>query len=583
MQLVKSLRRSVFLALCLLSACAASTPSGGDGASAPRSHAGADTAAGAFLVGLVAGAQSDLDHAADSFNRALQLDPGKRDLEQQAFVANLLAGRPEAVRLAQRQGDNPAALLLLGDAAAASGAWGEAEARFEALPRQGVTRLLQPLLVAWAEQGSGRPDEALATLRPFVDGDRFRAVYALHAGLIADLAGEDAQAAQFYRVAQSAFGGTNLQLARILASWQARQGHVAEARETLQAVGEPSDALALAVPALTAQMATRPVRRATDGMAEAYLAVAAALRAEDATDFAGIMLRLALDLRPDLTPARLLEAELLETARHPEAALAALAPVAESDPLAAVVVLRRAGLQDRLGNTDVALRLLADLARAHPDRPEPWAAQGDVLRGAHRYVEAVAAYDRASAALGQPRREDWPLFYERGIALERSHQWPRAEADFRKALELSPDQPLVLNYLAYSWTEQGRNLAEARRMLDRAVAQRPNDGALVDSLGWVQLAQDQVAASVRTLEKAVELVPEDPTVNGHLGDAYWRAGRRLEALYQWRRALTLNPEPEDVPKLQATVREAARVEGAPETTVPEQASTVPTPGAKSEP
>jgi Flp pilus assembly protein TadD len=246
--------------------------------------------------------------------------------------------------------------------------------------------------------------------------------------------------------------------------------------------------------------------------------------------------------------------------------------VAAADPLAPLVQLRRAGLEDRLGDTEAALHILGEMVVQYPNQPEPWALQGDILRLKHRFGEAVAAYDKAVAAVPHPTQSNWPLFYDRGIALERSHQWPRAEADFQKALELAPEQPFVLNYLAYSWTEMGHNLPQARQMLDRAVDLRPNDGALVDSLGWVQLAQGNVASGVKTLEKAVELAPEDATVNGHLGDAYWKAGRKLEAQYQWRRALSLNPDPDEVPKLEAKLRDVEQALGTPVDTAPAQAS-----------
>ena len=126
-----------------------------------------------------------------------------------------------------------------------------------------------------------------------------------------------------------------------------------------------------------------------------------------------------------------------------------------------------------------------------------------------------------------------------------------AEADFLHALQLSPDQPYVLNYLGYAWTEQGRNLPRARQMIERAVELRPNDGSIVDSLGWVLLQQGDTAGAVRFLERAVELDSEDATVNGHLGDAYMAAGRKREAQVQWRRALILNPEPQEVQALEA--------------------------------
>src|SRR5205807_8024001 len=134
------------------------------------------------------------------------------------------SGRPEAVRLARELPDNQAAQLLLGDVEGKAGNWEAAEQHFNRLPRQGLTQVLQPLLVAWAQQGAHHTDAALATLRPFVEGQRFRAVYALHAAAIADLAGRNAQAARLYHIAQTEYGGTSLRLATFLGSWAAGQG-----------------------------------------------------------------------------------------------------------------------------------------------------------------------------------------------------------------------------------------------------------------------------------------------------------------------------------------------------------------------
>ena len=257
----------------------------------------------------------------------------------------------------------------------------------------------------------------------------------------------------------------------------------------------------------------------------------------------------------------MLATDIAEATKHPDTGLKVLTQVAADDPLIGIVRLRRASLADQIGQPDDALHQLEQIERDYPNRPEPYINQGDILRIQHRYAEAVAAYNKAMALVGTPTRLDWPLFYDRGIALEQSKDWPRAESDFLTALKLAPDQPYVLNYLGYSWTEQGRNLPRARQMIERAVEQRPNDGAIIDSLGWVMLRQGDTAGAVKSLERAVELMPEDATLNGHLGDAYWAAGRRQEALYQWRRALNLNPEPEDIPKLQAKLHESEQALG----------------------
>jgi tetratricopeptide (TPR) repeat protein len=443
-----------------------------------------------------------------------------------------MSGRSEAVQLAHQLPNNPVAQLLLADQDARSGNWASAEKLFQALPQQGLTQLLQPLLVAWAEAGAGQPDAALATLRPAIAGQRFRGIFALHAGMIADLGGNQEEAARYYGIAQEEMPQMNLRLAQILASWQARSGQSAAAQRTLAALADGSPDMTIAVPALEANSASRPVERPTDGMAEAYLALGGALRAQDSHEYAMLMLRLALDLRPGLTAAS----------------------VPNNDPLGSVVRMRRVGIMVQTGHADDALRELDRIAADYPDSPLPLIQRGDILRSKEHYSEAIAAYTSGIAKVGQLGAEDWPVFYDRGIAYQNTHQWHEAEADFRRALQLAPDQPYVLNYLGYSLADKGEHLAEARQMIQKAAERRPNDGAITDSLGWVMLRQGDVGDAVQLLERAVEQEPEDPTINGHLGDAYSAAGRLLEAQYQWRRALTLNPGPEDTAKLEAKLQ-----------------------------
>jgi tetratricopeptide (TPR) repeat protein len=558
MPIPRALPRSIVLALSLLSGCAAS-PSGTTRLAPSGTSQSSRDAFADYLIGKVAGQEGDLRTAAAAFLRATRADPGSPIVAQQAFLTALLVGSPDTEALARAQDDNPLAQLYLANLIARRGDWSEAAQQYDALPHQGITQVLQPLLTAWAQYGADRPDRALATLAPYVEGDRFRGVYALHAAMIADLSQRDPEAARLYHIAEGSFGDLNLDLVRVLASWQARQGNTAQADRLLAALVQDSPDLAIAAPALQRAVAERPVRSAADGIADAYLALAAALQQQDAPDFSALLLRLALQMRPDLTSARLLASELDADAKQPERALRELAPVPSDDPLAALIDLRRATLLDRLGRGGEALTVLARMEKAFPDSVEPWAMQGALLRGQHRYGEAVAAYDQAVQRVPHPARANWPLFYERGIALDKAGRWPEAQADFQHALQLSPNQPFVLNYLAYSWTEQGRHLAEAQRMLEQAEAQQPSDGAIVDSLGWVALHQGKTAEAVKDLERAAELDPEDATINGHLGDAYQAAGRVMEAAYQWRRALTLNPDADEAARLRGKLREAAQV------------------------
>lgn len=543
-----SMRRSraALLVLSTLSGCAAND-FGLDDAATNTTFQSSGAIAN-YLTGKFAAQHSDLDTAAEHLEVAAR-QSGLPAVAGEAFLASVLAGRTEAVRLAAGLPDDPVAQLVLADEAAKEGRWADAEARYTALPPQGLNQILRPLLTAWAEQGAARTSAALATLQPYTEAGRLRGVMALHAAMMADLGGQTDLAARYYALAQAEYGPPNLRLGVVLASWQARTGYVNEAQQIIRTIATGPGELSLSRLALEADVSNRPVRNATDGIAETYLALAATLRQQNAVDSAQILLRLALRVRPDFASARLLLAEIQAGNRRARQALATLEAVPPDDPLVAVVRLREAALQDNLGQTGAAVDLLEDLARAYPERPEPLAAEADILQRGARSPEAATVLDRAIARVGTPSRGNWPLFYQRGIAFERAGDWSHAEADFQYALQLAPEQPNVLNYLGYAWTERGQHLAEARAMIERAVQQRPNDGSFVDSLGWVQLRSGDAPGALKNLQHAVELQPEDAVINGHLGDAMAAVGRWREAEFQWRRALTLKPDPEDAERI----------------------------------
>ena len=251
--------------------------------------------------------------------------------------------------------------------------------------------------------------------------------------------------------------------------------------------------------------------------------------------------RLASHIRPGLTEARLLAAELLEAQEQYTLAAAALDGVPESSPWFVTAAIRKANTERGAGDPEAGIATLTALAESHPDQIEVHSALGDMLREAERFPEAAEAYDRAIALIDDPRPAHWVLYYTRGISHERAGDWPAAEADFRQALELQPDQPLVLNYLGYSMVEKRENLDEALGMIERAVRGEPEDGYITDSLGWVLYRLGRYDEAVPHMLRAVELVPDDPIVNDHLGDVLWMVGRQREAEFQWRRALSFGP------------------------------------------
>jgi Flp pilus assembly protein TadD len=207
-----------------------------------------------------------------------------------------------------------------------------------------------------------------------------------------------------------------------------------------------------------------------------------------------------------------------------------------------MAVVRIAENLDSLGDRDEALRRLGNIVTTNPGDVEALSVLGDMQRSAEKYAEAADTYTKALAAVGGDAPGDWRFYYVRGIAFERNKQWNEAEADFKKALVLNPDQPQVLNYLGYSWVDQGTNLMPALEMIQKAVAASPNDGYIIDSLGWAYFRLGRFDEAVEQLEQAVQMRSTDPEINDHLGDAYWRAGRELEARFQWNIAAAVDDE-----------------------------------------
>ncbi len=534
--------------------------------SSPRSAG--TPALGDYLRAVVALQANDFSFAAEHMLRALAADPSNESLRRRSFVAAALAGRPEAARVASGLPADPTATMLTGNDAAIAGRWDDAGRTFGGLPHDGgLSDVLRPVLIAWSQLGANHSDAALQTLSPLVNGQRFPGFYALNAALIADLAGRTEEAGADYHLAQVGSPGLNLSLVRILGSFAARHNHSADALALVHALVTAAPALAIAEPGLDASLTQPTVPNARDGLANAYRNVASIMSAAVPSDNGNapergntgalLMLRFSETLDPVSSETRLMIADADEALHNQAASLAVLAEVPSRDPLFPLVELRQAELQRALGHDDAARDIFSRLTTAYPHQPLPARELGETLSDEHRYLEADAAFDRAVSDVPQPTGDDWELFFDRAVALDRTHQWNRAEADLKRALSLSPEQPFVLNYLGYSYAEQGRNLDPARRMLERALDQKPRDGAFLDSLGWIILKQGRVEQAIDTLQQAAELTPEDPTVNYHLGVAYWAAGRRVEAEDEWRRALILNPDPSDLPKIEARLHEAA--------------------------
>ena len=550
------MRMAGLLALAVLAGCA--VPGNGPG---QRVTIAEGSVSGSYLAGRIAGMERDTASAVEYFSRVLAADPDNRRLQRQVFVLMLQDGRTEqAAALARRLLDNNPkdglANLTLAVEAFRNGRPGAAIAAIDAAPRAGFMSLLGPLIVAWAGMERRDVDAALDALVALDGNQAFEPFRAFHTALIYDFAGRRKDAMKAYETTLQTRAGNVLRVALAHAAFLARGGQRQKALEYFEkflAENGPNPVIAAAMEQL-AQGRMKPfLEKAADGGAEALLGAATVLAQDNARSLALVYGNLALWLSPGHPGVLTMLGEVHERNGNYRAALKAYEGVAADSPYYWNAQSRIAWTLNNLGRRDEAVAKLREILARHPDR-ELWVALGDMLRGRNDFAAAAAAYGKAIAMLKKEREQDWSLYYARGIAYERAGEWKKAEADFLHALKLRPDQPLVLNYLGYSWVDRGENLARARRMIERAVELRPDDGYIIDSLGWVLYRAGKYDEAVARLEKAIELKPEDPVINDHLGDAYWRVGRIREARFQWRRALSFNPDAELAAAIKRKIR-----------------------------
>ncbi len=521
-----------------------------------------DTASGSYLAARHAGTERDAATASAYYLNVLKSDPRNADLLSRTFISVLSDGDiDEAGRLADRlvqiDRSDRIARLVIGVRALKQKQYGLARQNFAQSVRGPVTDLTATLLSAWAFAGAGDTRSAVDTLDRLAGPDWYGIFKDLHAAFILDIANNKKEAGKRYERAYKA-DPVAVRDVEAYGRYLSRNGGKDEALKVYAEFEKAVPNHPVIVEEMKEVAAGEKLPVLADspqaGAAEALYGLGASIGRRGGEDLALIYLQLALYLEPTHAMALLSLADLYESLKKPDLAIKVYDRIPPSSVLHRNAEIQIASDLDTLDRTDEAKKRLEQLIVEHPKDNEAILALANILRGRKEFAQCADEYGKAIADIPVPEKANWVIFYFRGICYERSKQWPLAEADLKKALQLYPDQPLVLNYLGYSWVDQGINLDDGMNMIRRAVEQRPDDGYIVDSLGWANYRIGNYDEAVKDLERAVELKPDDSTINDHLGDAYWRVGRFLEAHFQWSHAKDLKPEPEDLPKIEAKIK-----------------------------
>ena len=516
----------------------------------------AEGSVGAYLAARSADMNGDYRAVVDFGTRALARDPSNIDIMQGLLVAQIGLGDidpavPVARRLMQLDPGNQIAGLVLLSGAMNAENW---DLVFEMLDDGlSVGGLMDQMIRAWAHLGAGRMSQSLALLDELAEDPGSRSFAMYHKAMAMALVGDFETAAD---ILANEEGALQMNLpgvvgyAQILSQLE-RNSEAIELIDTL--FPEPTQEVLITLRAQLEAGEAVPfsaLNTPREGISRVFFTVADTLAAEADPQVVLLYSRVAEHLDPGLYEATILSAQLLEMLEKYELAVTTYGRISPEFYAYPEAALGRADALRRLDRVEEAIGELNALAKAYPDLAPIHVALGDTLRFEDRFEEAVSAYDAAITLYGDPvPRHNWGVFFARAISHERLDQWPRAEADFRKALELNPGQASVLNYLGYSFVEMQTNLDEALGMIEQAVAAEPRSGYIVDSLGWVYFRLGRYVEAVEQMERAVELMPVDPVVNDHLGDTYWAVGRKREAEFQWSRALSFITDDSDLEEI----------------------------------
>jgi tetratricopeptide (TPR) repeat protein len=524
-----------------------------------------DTFAGAFLAARTADVDHDYDTAIALYKKSLLIEPGNPEIRQRLMISLLLNGNiEEGVKYANDLKGDPTVervtTIVRGMDAIRRHDYKAAQAVLKYDGPNDLDRMMNNLLLAWAQVGAGHGKEALAMVDKMHGPDWFNIFKNYQAGAIAIVIG-DGKAARSHlndavldKEGGATAPDTYMRAVMALAELEAKDGNQQKALDAV-AVGEnlinnyaPLNALRETIK--SGGVPEQAVTNASQGVASVLFSVGAALNRDGAEDVVSLYLEIANALDPKSADTLVMLGGIAEKQSQTDRAIAFYKQVPNTSPMSRISELQLGLALAQGGKTDDAKKHLKGLIDADPKDVHNYIAYGGVLSQAKDYQAMADNYDKAVQILGTvPNRGDWVVYFQRAIAYERLKKWDQAEPNFKKALELNPDQPQVLNYLGYSWVDMNRNLDEGLAMIKKAVDLKPDDGYIVDSLGWAYFRLNRFTDAVNELERAVQLEAGDATVNDHLGDAYWRVGRKLEAVYQWNRALVYKPEDADIPRI----------------------------------
>lgn len=516
--------------------------------------------AGNFLASHFAQTNYDWKQANDFLDKVINDDTENYELIKRSMILAIGAGdidvaASRAEQLLINEPENSFAILILVVKALSDDKLDKALTYLDQMTVGDMTSFVTPLLKGWAYAGLGQY---------YTEGFNETPFHAFHKAMIAIYMNKDEDARQIISDIMTIVNLNEMDAERVadmyvyldetekaLPIYQGafiKNSNNKELHKKIMALQEGDIET---VKALSGPVKVGSVRK---GAALAFYDMAYLLYRELSDSSAKIFANMALALDPQMPAAYLLLSDAATRNERYLEAIGFLEHIPQDHERYMDSQRRIAELWAEAGETDKAVALLEDLFKAHDDI-ESLIRIGDLYREEEEFAAALKVYNKAAKQIGEDIPEEyWYLLYARGMTYEREGEWDKAEDDLKAALVYRPNHPYLLNYLGYSWADQGKKLEESKELIQRAVSLRPTDGYIVDSLGWVIYMMGDYKEATPYLERAVELLPYDATINDHLGDALWKVGRKTEARFQWERALNATEDETLAEKIREKMR-----------------------------
>ncbi len=518
-----------------------------------------ETAYGTYLAARVAHLRQDLNTAADYYVKSIKLGADNPEIISRAYVLLTSEGRiseaAEYAKKAREQGDkgNFIHFVVMTDELNKRN-YDKALESLENIKDKAYQESILPLFESWIYAGSGKPEEALAAMDKLKKDKSLVSLYYMHSGMLNDYLGNKEEAAKAF---DTVVNNENLELSyrslQIISNFYIRSGRKNEAAELVKKYYDKNFQARMlfelyqniqnADLKATAKMIDTPQK----GEAEALFNIGTIFRGYQ-SDISQIFTALALYLNPQHDVALISMADLLENSQRYDEAIAKYNQISPQSPVYFMAQLKVASIYMVKKDNQKALKKLENLLEQYPDDYQILFNLGEVNRVMNQQKVAIKYYNKALKVAPKAVKKDWTVYYALGMAYERNGQWKKAEEVLQKALKVSNRHPFVLNYLGYSWLQHNENSNEALYMIFEAYRQNPEDGHIMDSLGWALYRMGKYEDAIKVLERAAEYLPGNAIVCDHLGDAYWLVGRKDEARFQWQHALTLKEDAEELNK-----------------------------------